>query len=372
MTDQIQPLDVNVNHLLTMVRNQLDNFGALVEKQANNIAESLDQERDDFNAMVDSLEKSYEEKVNLELKVATLEKQVADTEIENTQTVSKLRSELTQLKLKLETWNALKKERDELKAMDPYSLKKRLQAQKETSADRLTGMQKAKRECGEYRRENAKLSSRVATLEEAALMATGEVERLQNQIARQDGDVLNKVFEGKEGLECFIYLYHWGLSFKPHDGAISVINDAEFHIVMRTNRGINLAVSCSDYFVPFMPTCRDLEGYLPGDIYDAMTALFIEQLGKTHQYLIERMDWAKDTLLTDCGVLTEKQLNLLSAADFYSVYSIVHLPDETLASRVKGLSVKSAGDIRKTIKEQIVLPWCKENWTKEQVNKYGM
>ncbi|PHX05464.1 hypothetical protein [Vibrio splendidus] len=371
MADQTQSLDVTVNHLLTMVRNQLSNLGSLVDTHATNVGESLDAELSDYNNMVQALEDADKAKVQLELKVIELESNLENRELEHTNQLSTLRSEFTQLKIKLETWSAMKAERDELKAMDPKALKKKLKEKSNLAAERLTGLQKSKRENGEYRRENSQLKKRVAVLEETALEAGKEVERLHNQVVRQDGDVLNKVFKGKDGLECFIYLYHWGLSFRPDNGAIKTINDSDFHIVMRTNRGINLCVSCSDYFVPFMPTCTDLEGYLPESIYDAMTEVFVDEMGKSHPYLLERMEWAKETALEDVDALTSKQLKLLAEADFYSVYSVIHLPDATLAQRVRGLSIKSATELRKTVHEKIVKPWCLENWTKEQVKAYG-
>ncbi len=166
-------------------------------------------------------------------------------------------------------------------------------------------------------------------------------------------------------------MYHWPLSFKPHNGAIKTINDADFHVVMRTNWGINLSVSCSDYFVPFLPNCKDLEGNVDQKIYDALGDLHLEHLSESHQYLVKRMEWAKETALEDVDALTSKQLKLLAEADFYSVYSVIHLPDATLAQRVKGMSLKSASELRKTVHEKVIKPWCLENWTKEQIKAYG-
>lgn len=372
MTDQtIQPVDVSVNHLLTMVRNQISNLGSLVETHASLVTESLDSEVEQYNSLVDALEKAESDKTTLEIKVKNLETELEDSEATHVEQLSLLRSEFSKLKVKLETWNEMKAELNRLKSLDPDSLKKRLVETKKLADERLQGMQKTKRENGEYRREKTKHLRRIAELEEAGLMAADEIKRLQTQVTRQDGDVLNTVFKGKDGLECFLYLYHWGLSFKPANGEITTISDIDFHVVMRTNWGINLSVSISDWLVPFLPTCSDLNGKVPQSIYDKVSALFLEQLSETHTYLIERIDWAKDKELAECGVLTEKQIALLSAADFYSVYSVMHLPDNKLAERVKGLSPKSAGVIRQVIREKIVKPWCIENWTKEQIKIYG-
>lgn len=47
----------------------------------------------------------------------------------------------------------------------------------------------------------------------------------------------------------------------------------------------------------------------------------------------------------------------------------MHPTDEQLAKSVKGISEASASKIRAAIDEQIVQPWERENWTKEQVNE---
>ncbi|WJK26474.1 hypothetical protein QSJ11_09385 [Vibrio parahaemolyticus] len=75
MTNQTQPVDVAVNHLLNMVQNQLGNVLSLVETQAQLVSESLNYETDQYNELIDRIEKAESERDTLELKVIELTKE---------------------------------------------------------------------------------------------------------------------------------------------------------------------------------------------------------------------------------------------------------------------------------------------------------
>ncbi|MGF1835851.1 hypothetical protein [Photobacterium sanguinicancri] len=367
ITDKCQPTDVSINNLLRMVQSQLSNVSSLVDTHTELVNGSLAQEADEYNALIHQLEEADTKNQTLELKVIELIKTAEEEDLNHIEQLTKLRSEFNSLRLRTKDFSDMRAELKRLKSLDPDALKRKLSERNKVADERLNTINAMKRENSAYRKENVKLKRDHAELMDTALKATELADSLQERITHIDGDVKNKVYTGKDGLECFIYTFGWRLTYIPVARNISVISDLDFHIVIRTNWAINITVSVSDYLVPFMPSCTDLEGKMPTDLYGDLQELFIERLSVSHSHLIDRMEWAKETGLEECDkAITPRELKLLNDANYFSIYSVMHSTEHELAKSVKGISEKSAKKIRRSVDQIYVKEWETANWTREQ------
>lgn len=182
--------------------------------------------------------------------------------------------------------------------------------------------------------------------------------------------LLKKVFSGKNGLECFIYTFGYSLAFRPAAGTLNVINDFKFHVEVKTNWAINLTVSCSVWGIPFLPLCSDSEGNMPNNLHDALCNLFQERMQENHSFLLERADWARTEGLDQVEGLSEKQLELLNEANYYSVFAASHIPADQLQKNVKGLGIQGVVKVRKAVRAHVE-KWERENWDQKLVGKYN-
>ncbi len=370
MTNQTQPVDVAVNHLLNMVQNQLGNVLSLVETQAQLVSESLNYETDQYNELIDRIEKAESERDTLELKVIELTKENEAIELDHLDKLNKLRSEFNLLKARTADLPALREEVKRYREMNPDALKQRLAKSRATADERLNTINRLKKESSDYRKENIRLKKEVTQLSEAALEATHLCEEYKARLHFIDGDV-EKPYVGKDGLELFIYRYGYPLAFKPLVKNLSVIRDLNFHIELRSNWAVCCVVSVSDWLIPLIPTVHEFEGRIPTELYTDLQEIYTNAAEVSHQHLIARVEHFKEVTLESVydGAITERELKLLNDANYFSVYSVMHPTDEQLAKSVKGISEASASKIRAAIDEKLVQPWERENWTKEQVNE---
>ncbi|HHP0484893.1 TPA: hypothetical protein ACRZ4F_001550 [Vibrio harveyi] len=369
MTDQVQPLDITVNQLLTMVRNQMTNISALVETHAANVTQSLDSELNDYNGMVEALENADENRKMLELKCLSLEERKEELELQHAEELNKVRKELNMLKIATQDVPEMRKELKRLKEMDPDSLKDRLAKTKSLASDRLDTINKLKREQSADRKKIIKLETTVNTLTEASIKATEIADDYQRKIEFIDGSVEQKTFKADHGLEFFIYKYGYPLSFRPQVKNLSVIRDLDFHIELRTNWAICCIVSVSDWLIPLIPTVKEFEGNYPTELYKELQRIYEDVAKVSHQHLIDRVEHFKEVSILDTDVLSIREVRLLNQANYFSIYSVMHPTDKQLADTVIGIGLETASKIRERIDKEVVQPWEKANWTKEQVKE---
>lgn len=225
---------------------------------------------------------------------------------------------------------------------------------------------KLKKDLGTCRKDLTKLKLTNSELAETALNAAAQIDNLQKRITFIDGNAIPKAYKGADGLECFIYTFAYGLAFRPVDQSIKVIRDLDFHIEVKTNRAINLTVSISTWFVPFLPDCQDLDGYMPQSLYDDIQDIFVDRCRESHAHLIERMEWAKETSLDELDCLTEREVDILAKSNFFSLYSVMHSNPDQLDRAIKGISKKTAINLRERLMENVVKPWEAKEWSREQ------
>ncbi|MCE7567578.1 hypothetical protein LZS85_15750 [Aliivibrio fischeri] len=363
---ETQSTDTAVNNLVRMVQNQLKNIQGLVDAQVPLIESALDGDVKSFNEIVDECEEQQELISTLKLKNETLEAKLQEEEQTHTNELYKLRGEMNHMRTKLETLSAIKDELKRLKSLDPDRLKRKNAEQRTLLDERLKSLNIYKRDASALRKEVSLLKKTNLELESIANTTAKTLDQLEEKVERQNGSVVNKEYVGKNGLSCYINIFNWPLAFRPQNKYIKVVNDFDFHLAVRTNWGISLMPSCSTWLVPFLPSSKDLEGNMPTDLHGDIQSLYYTQAEKSHPHYVKRVEWAKDEDLELVDGLSKKLITLLNNSNFFSVYSVAHIPEFELSARVKGLGTKTAIEVKELV-DTHVSKWVKENWNKEQI-----
>ncbi|WDY54316.1 hypothetical protein PUN47_20925 [Vibrio fluvialis] len=364
--EQTVSVETAVNNLLRMVQTQLGNVISLVEKQVPGIDEAIGHEIDQYNLLVDRLAETQTRADNFEMKVHSLETELNEVEAKHADRLLNLRTEINQVKIRYGDYPEIKKELNRLKSMDPDSLSARVKSQRKQLDERLDTINATKSDNRTYRKENSSLKNLNAQLQQQNITYKERNQELEDRLGLSKIETINKPFIGKDGLECYVHIFHWPLTFHPQNKYIRAVSDFPFHLEVRTNRGICLVASCSSWLVPYTPDCAELEGSLPDELPKAIRDTYEQYAAHTHAHLLDRMDWAKNEELTTEIGLNEKQVDLLADSGFFSVYSVAHIPDYQLVQMAKGIGPKIAEEIKRIV-EAHVIKWELENWTPEQI-----
>ncbi|KFA99443.1 hypothetical protein [Vibrio sp. ER1A] len=369
MTEQIS-VETAVNGLARSMTTQLQNLLSLLGNNVSTINEALDNDVEAYNTLADECEKLQTERNSLELKLNSLSDSHQQDKLEIETQIAELTKTITRQNIKLGTFAELKKQLKELKEMNPKAMKERLANYRKKNEDQAKEVIKLRTENKKYRTENSSHIIEKAKLEKVALEAGNAHEELKQRLLHNDGDVIEKRFKGKDNLECAIYYFHWPMNFIPIGGEVSTIGDFNFHIEIRTSYAINFIPSCSAWGVLFWPEISEIEGKVPNGLVDEATKIFRERMEISHEYLIDRIDWAKSEDLHDVEDLTERQLELLNGSNVLTVYSVSHMSELQLEKRVKGMGSKGIKQVREAVRSHVE-KWERENWTGELAKKIG-
>ncbi|MGR5294772.1 hypothetical protein ACPV5U_08700 [Vibrio mediterranei] len=363
-------VETAVNGLSRTVASQLESIQSLFAKNIANVNEAINIEVTQHNTLVDELEALQSQKNMLELKVGSM----ADAhkqEIQNlTDQITEFTKRVTSQNIKLGTFSELKKELNELKSLNPKKMQERIARLRSSNDGYQKDLAKIRKDNKQYREENSTLKAANARIEAMAAEVHSQYQEIKGRLIEQDGDVTQKVYAGKNGLECFIYTFGYPLAFKPTSGAINVINDFKFHIEIRTNWAINLIVSCSVWGIPFLPESADLEPHMPNELHGVLQNMFQERMEENHSFLLDRSDWAREQLLEDVEGISSKHVELLNNANYFSVFAASHIPDVQLEANVKGIGKKGIAEIRKAVRAHVE-KWERENWEPSLVGKFN-
>ncbi|MGB1975734.1 MAG: hypothetical protein ACPHQD_17020 [Vibrio toranzoniae] len=369
MTEQVT-MDSALSGLTKSMTSQFEGIQKLFENNIAIVQEALNNDNDEYNDLVDECKRLQGEKNTLELALNSQKDahKEAYQELE-VQLAEKIRL-LTAANLKLSTYTELKEQNKKLKALNPERLQKSLKETKSKNQDLMKDNQKLRSDNKKYRTENSTLTILNSKLESAATEVHNQYKHMADLLNHDDGEVVQKAYKGKQGVECFINVFSYPLSYKAVGGEIVTVNDFDFHVEIKTNIAINLTVSCSSFGIPFLPDCKDLQGLMPESLMGAVQSIYLDRMGKNHSYLLDRIEAMQDVGLNEVIGLTERQVELLNKSDYYSVFSVVHTPKPAFIKAVKGLGNKTAQEVI-DLCNAYVREWEQTNWSKEQIKKYG-
>jgi len=369
MTDQIT-LESAVSGMESSMTSQFEGIQKLFINNLNIVKEALNYDNDAYNELVDQCEKLQTERNTLELKLNSLK----DSHKEEKQNLEIQLTEKTRLltaaSIKLGTFNELKEELKKLKALNPERIKERLNDAKKRNQDLLKDNQTLRSNYKKYRSENIDLRKLNAELEATAQEVHNQYSHMADLLNHDDGETVKKEFVGKNGLKAYINVFSYPMPFKASNGEIANINDFDFHLEVKTNYAINLNINCSTYGIPFLPDCKDLQGIMPESLNAALQSIYLDRMSGKHDYLLDRIEALQDVGIHEIPGMTEKLTKLLNDSDYYSVFSVVHTPKTMFIRNVKGLGAKSGQEVL-DLCNAYVRQWEKDNWTEEQIKKYG-
>lgn len=303
--------------------------------QAEQLAiEQYNTEVDDYNRLCDQLEETDAALAKAESELKELKGSIEDLQDEAKRTAQQGEKDMAAAKVAHTQMNSTREELKALKAMQPEKLKKKVSEQRKRLDERQklldeqrTKIRGLKSQLEESETKRTVLVAHTAQVEE-------ENKELKARLQYHDGDVEQKVWHGNDGLEMYLYTFEWGLAFRPASAEIKIINDINWHFEVRTNYGICVLVSVTEWLAPFYPPCDYLSENWNNEIHDELVEKIAERVELSHPHLYERVEWAKNQYLEDMD-LNEKHIEALNAAGFQSIYSVLHVPPAKLLGIVK-------------------------------------
>ncbi|AGG58094.1 PmgS-like head morphogenesis [Vibrio phage douglas 12A4] len=365
MTDQTQTAASAVNAALRMFQNQLNNTLKLVETHSSIIEEALNSESDQYNEVVDLLELNNEKSIELNNEIASLKKQIDESKVLHADEVNLLNIEVSKANVALSEFSKLKDELKQLKALNPDRLQKKNKELRATSDERLKSIGLLKSKVSSLEKDNITKTASLALLTKETSGMLAEMEDMRKRLERHDGDVSGKKYIGKDGLVAYIYDFCWGLQSNPEAERVNIIGDFDWHLEVRTNTGICVLVTVTDWLVPYYPLCNELSEKWPEDIHDGLSDIIFNRCEATHGHLVDRYDWAKGVSVSDIPGLNERQIKALEGSNFNSLYSVCHVPSEKLCEKVKGMGKETANQVNLTC-IKFSREWEAKNWTRKQ------
>ncbi|MGL1625378.1 hypothetical protein ACSTID_14925 [Vibrio parahaemolyticus] len=348
----------------------------MIDQAEQLVIEQYNTEVDEFNTLCDELEKTQEDLTRTERELSELRSNLDELELEAKQATAEAEREKAQAKVAQANVKEKLEELKRLQAMQPEQMKSRIAAQRKKNDEKQKLLEEQRTKIRDLKNQLVDAETKKNVMVQTNTQLTEELNEARSRLMHKDGDVINKVFVGTDGiLKCYIHVFEYCLSFRPEASTIKIINDLDWYYEVKTNHGLNITVSVTDWLQPFYPPCDYLADRWPTDIHDALHELIINRIEITHPHLIERMEWAKETYLEDAQ-LDPKHLEVLNSAGFQSLYSVLHIPPHRLRAIVKdkaGTAAKGFGEaaVKQIYSklEQLVEQWQRQHDSWSDLNR---
>lgn len=367
MSEQEQQSVANaVNSMARTMRSQLEGLGRLFEAQIPHIEEAINRESDEYNELLDKLELTEEQLRDLELKHESMVESHTIDEMKWKELETELNERIATLNVRMTTFNDMRSRLNEYKKIDVNRLQSKNSELRKTAKERLDDIVNLRKQSKEHKTRAVNAENELSVVQNELIKQGNIVDNLRSRLQMHDGDVVQKVYRDDEtGIESFIYLFNWQLNYKPTAAFVNTVNDLDFHIEIRTNRGVCLIISPTDWGVPIFPNVSEIEPYLPKELSQDLQELYLSRFESSHPYLIDRIDWAKGVLLEDTEVLSENDLAVLEEMNCTTVYELMHVPYKYVASASENIDEELAKELQRRVRGY-VSKWEAENWTLEQ------
>lgn len=348
----------------------------MIDQAEQLVIEQYNTEVDEFNTLCDELEKTQEDLTRTERELSELRSNIDELELEAKQATAEAEREKAQAKVAQANVKEKLEELKRLQAMQPEQMKARIAAQRKKNDEKQKLLEEQRTKIRELKNQLVDADTKKNVMVQANTQLTEELNEVRSRLIHKDGDVIKQVFTGSDGvLKCYIHVFDYGLSFRPQEMSVKIINDLDWYYEVKTNHGLNITVSVTDWLQPFYPPCDYLADRWPTDIHDALHELITNRIEITHPHLIERMEWAKETYLEDAQ-LDPKHLEVLNNAGFQSLYSVLHIPPHRLRAIVKdkaGTAAKGFGEaaVKQIYSklEQLVEQWQRQHDSWSDLNR---
>ena len=231
----------SVNAAITMI----DQIEQIVIEQYN-------VEVDDFNSLCDELEQTQESLSKTERALADLRSNLDELELEAKKATAEAEREKAQAKLTQANVKDKLAELKRLQDMQPEQMKARIAAQRKKNDEKQKLLEEQRIKIRDLKNQLVDTETKKNVMVQANTQLTEELNEARSRLMHKDGDVINKVFVGSDGiLKCYIHVFEYGLSFRPEAKTIKIINDLDWYYEVKTNHGLNITVSVTDWLQPF-------------------------------------------------------------------------------------------------------------------------
>ncbi|EAN1747475.1 hypothetical protein NEJ09_002486 [Salmonella enterica] len=339
---------------------------ALTDQLEVMVIEQYNQQVDEYNTLVEQCEVLDDRNTSLGLQVAESAEKLADLELTTKEARAAEEIAKAQIAVLQGDKRQLKTENDQLKSLNPERQKAQIVSLKETIASKTTLLDQQKQELRKIRGELATTKTNLAVAIQQNAELSLENEDLRARLQRIDGDVEPVWYPAANdsGLQFYFYTFGWRLTLgsSDRDLHLDLLQDIDWHIEIRSNSGVSVLVSVTQWCRARYPILNDFKDAWPTALGVALNRRIIELLGDTHPHLVKRTEWAMATPLSNLP-LQDKWLDLLNASGLYSLWTVVSHTPEELSNLVKGFGIATARQVHAACMN-VVKDWQAENWPK--------
>lgn len=339
---------------------------ALTDQLEVMVIEQYNQQVDEYNTLVEQCEVLDDRNTSLGLQVAESAEKLADLELITKEARAAEEIAKAQISVLQGDKRQLKTENDQLKSLNPERQKAQIVSLKETIASKTTLLDQQKQELRKIRGELATTKTNLAVAIQQNAELSLENEDLRARLQRIDGDVEPVWYPAANdsGLQFYFYTFGWRLTLgsSDRDLHLDLLQDIDWHIEIRSNSGVSVLVSVTQWCRARYPILNDFKDAWPTALGVALNRRIIELLGDTHPHLVKRTEWAMATPLSNLP-LQDKWLDLLNASGLYSLWTVVSHTPEELSNLVKGFGIATARQVHAACMN-VVKDWQAENWPK--------
>ncbi|MBJ2111308.1 hypothetical protein JFQ86_00570 [Serratia ureilytica] len=351
-------LDLAIEQTTGTAQRSVESAGVLLNQAQALCIEQHNAEVDEFNSLIDHHEALRAEITTKKLQLANLQEQLAEQIVIAKEANASAEIARTRVKQLTSDNGRLAKENNDLKSLNPHALQKQIARLKDDLKFKVQLLDQQKAEMRKARGTAADIKTSLAQAAHRNSVLEDTVEELQSRLQNIDGDVAPVWYSAGDnsGIHFYFYTFGWRLSFgsDDRDVQLQILQDIDWHIEVRTNTGIGVIVSVTEWCRPRYPTLDIFKQSWPEELGSAICTRINELLERSHPHLVRRSEWAESTPLSTLPQLKPQWLDLLNASGLNSLYSVASLTPEELSETVKGFGIATARQVHaacmKTVK----------------------
>ncbi|EKO3439495.1 hypothetical protein NTE19_003387 [Vibrio fluvialis] len=332
----------------------IDTTVMLINQVEQMVIELTNKDFDDYNQLMDQAEA-------LDKCVESLQAQVTEltTKLETSNdAVVALQGQkeelLIELRLKATEIRAINEELKALRALNPDRLKDQNHKQRKELEEKRGIVNEQRLKIRDLTRAVNELKTKNGQSVNKSLELASEVERMQRMVSRMDGNSARRHYKGGNGapasLEFYIQTYNWGLTSIPAKGVtLTLLDDLEWHMVLRTNFGVDALIRFTDWLSPIIPEENyfPLSRFISNEIIIALSDYCFSEAEVSHPNLCRRVEWAQGVSVLDIPGVSDRHLDSLVDGGFKCLYDITKSVDGSIEAKCKGIGDKAEKEIRK-------------------------
>lgn len=362
-------LDLAIEQTTGTAQRSIESAGVLLNQAQALCIEQHNAEVDEFNSLIDHHEALRSEVTTKKLQLTNLQEQLAEQIVIAKEAYASTEIARTRVKQLTSDNGRLAKENNDLKSLNPHALQKQIARLKDDLKFKVQLLDQQKAEMRKARGTAADIKTSLAQAAHRNSVLEDTVEELQSRLQNIDGDVAPVWYRASDGsgIHFYFYTFGWRLSFgsDDRDVQLQILQDIDWHIEVRTNTGIGVIVSVTEWCRPRYPTLDVFKQAWPEELGSAICTRISELLERSHPHLVRRAEWAEGMPLSSLPQLKPQWLDLLNASGMHSLYAVTSLTPEELSETVKGFGITTTRQVHSACMKMV------KEWESEDKQKAG-